>query len=200
MQSRKSVRRWRTDLRVVFGWERHHEHHNTTASAAFHRLTCTTATRHLIHCQTQTLSCCSDGVMLTVETCAALFTDKRQTKTAQCRANAAGWAAAKAAPATQVNEHLIQSEIEHRAKHVLFQTEVVGAKSQKMAAKCSNTHFILPCTERLSECVKWQSALSGFHMFCCNFLSSQYKQELRNTCCLSPSVHWVALTLHWVET
>lgn len=52
--------------------------------------------------------------MLTVETCAALFTDKRQTKTTQ-RTNAAGWATAKAAPATQVNAHWIESEIQHRA-------------------------------------------------------------------------------------
>lgn len=81
----------------------------STPPTSQHECCVSQAHLHHIHCQAQTLPCCPVSVMLTVETCAALFTDKRQTKTTQ-RAKAAGWATAKAAPATQINEHLTQSD------------------------------------------------------------------------------------------
>lgn len=112
----------------------------------------------------QTLSRRSVSVMLTAGTCAALFTDKRQTKTTQ-RANAAGWATATAAPATQVNAHLVESQIQHRAQHISH-------------FKNSSTFHCTMHSRRL-KCARnqWESALSGPHAFSCNCATSQSTRE-----------------------
>lgn len=58
-----------------------------------------------------------------------------------------------------------------------FKNKVVGATSQEIAAKHSDTFVLLPCTNGFLECLKWESVRSGFHMFSWIFLDSQIRRE-----------------------
>lgn len=175
-----------------FGWERHHEHHNTTASAAFSQAHSHTGNKAL-H------SLPNPNAFLPLgqrhahsgNMCSTIYWQTTNQNNPNGPMQQAGRRRKQRRQHRLMHIwHKVRLNTEQNTSH--FKNKVVGATSQKMAAIFHSTmHW------RLSECVEWESFLSGFNMFRCVSLNSQSKQEERNT--FSP-LQLIWLHLHLTES